>query len=802
MLSLCRLLAVSASAIAPLIALAQSSPASVAAPESKEIVTLSPFEVSAAANRGYVTTSALSASRVAVPITELNSSLIVINERLIEDTMAVSMRDTFNLVSGVTHGNTGTGSQTQNSLSMRGYVLSGAQRDGVSDVLMGISGGFDYSLVERVEIVKGPSGVLYGTHSPGGIVNLISKRPLAQPRTKISASYGSFSSYRAEIDHSGLAGPDGKLGYRISVANADTDGPNGYSFEPKGGLVAINPSLSYRTDNGWQFWLWGVYSRDNMNRTMPTVHAFPTTTTLNPLNNVPATGRPLLSVQSNSNVIKNASKVDTDSYEAGLTKSFELGHEASLDVRLLARQFEQTDVRDRVRGNAGVSGITADELLDRNGNRLGVDVRFLQYDVAAAQLAAMTRPVIRFDDRRLETEGNNYAADFNFNFKLGPTSHKLLAYYSLDDSSITDISIFRDIRSQATLATLGVPVVGGVARLPLWPNRPLSVDRATVRQLADVTTVNNTVTTDGTTTAYGTVERLSFWEDRIFLIGGFRKTELDIDTTSVTATGVRTTTNAVTKKDTNTYGALVKAYKGEQGEVSLFYNNNETFTPVFTIDRRINLSAGNPNPGFLQRFPDRTASTSEFGVKVDLFSSKFVATASWFDGEEDNVLIPGVDTTGVITGTINGSFAVPSGLRTTKGWEVDANYAPARGWEFIASYGKVNPRLENGQKAQGVPDSTASLSGRYEFSDGPLKNASVMWMWTHWGDWQLGSRTFWMIPGGDQHVAVLGYRWKNWTARLRIENVFDKTEPLPSDFETAIGITTRRNYRLGLTYVF
>jgi iron complex outermembrane receptor protein len=258
----------------------------------------------------------------------------------------------------------------------------------------------------------------------------------------------------------------------------------------------------------------------------------------------------------------------------------------------------------------------------------------------------------------------------------------------------------------------------------------------------------------------------------------------------------------VTKKDTRTFGALVKAYKGEQGEVSVFYNDNETFTPVFTIDRRVNLSAGTSNPNFLQRFPDRTATTSEFGVKVDLLQSKVVATASVFDTQESNVLIAGVDTTGVITGVVNGSFSVPSGERTTKGWEVDLNVAPAPGWEFIASYGKIDPKLENGQFAQGVPLDTASLTGRYEFSKGVLRNASVMWMWTNWGDWTLGSRTFWRIDGGDSHTAVLGYRWKRWNARLRIENVFDTVRALPSDFETAVGITRGRNYRFGVSYEY
>lgn len=766
------------------------------------VIELSPFQVSATASRGYVTTSALSASRVSIPITELNTSIIVVNEKFIEDTMAISMRDTLNIISGVTHGNTGTGSQEQNSLSMRGYVLSNAQRDGVTDVLMGISGGFDYSLIERIEVIKGPAGVMYGTHSPGGIINLISKRPLLKPRTKLQASFGSYSSYRFDMDYSNNLGPEGRLGYRVVAANADTDGPNRYPFEPKGGLVVLNPSISYRTRQGWEFWLWGVYLRDNMNRTMPTVHGYATTTTTNPRTNVPATGRPLTSILDNSNVIRNDSKVDTDSFEVGSTKSLRFGPRFSVDFRVLARKYDQSDVRDRIRGNAGVAGITADEYWDSNGTRLAVDSRFLQYDVAATQVAGISRPVIRFDDRRFEREGENYAIDLNLNFVIGPTKHKLLTYYTLDDSTETDFNVVHDIRVVSVLQGIGVPIVNGVARLPIWPTRTVSITREQARQLADLRVSNNTVTTDGTTRSHGAIERLSFWDDRAFLIGGMRETKLDVDTTSVTATGVVTRTPTTTKNRTRSYGALVKAYKGENGELAVFYNDNETFTPVFTIDRRANLSPGNANPNFLQRFPDRTAATSEFGVKLDLLKSKVVATASWFDTEESSVLIAGVDNTGAITGVVNGSFSVPSGLRTTKGWEVDINVAPAPGWEFIASYGKVNPRLENGQLAQGVPKNTASLTGRYEFLNGTFKNASIMWLWSHWGKWSLGSRTFWTIDGGDSHTAIVGYRWKNWTTRLRVENVFDQRSPLPSDFETAIGITRGRNFRLGLTYSY
>src|SRR4051812_48554786 len=64
-------------------------------------VQLSAFEVAADAAQGYATTSATSASRLAVPITELSTSVIVINEKLIADLVAVDPEDTLNLIGGV-----------------------------------------------------------------------------------------------------------------------------------------------------------------------------------------------------------------------------------------------------------------------------------------------------------------------------------------------------------------------------------------------------------------------------------------------------------------------------------------------------------------------------------------------------------------------------------------------------------------------------------------------------------------------------------------------------------------------------
>jgi len=61
----------------------------------------------------------------------------------------------------------------------------------------------DYAIYDRTEIVKGPSSVVYGVASPGGIVNYVTKRATAVTPSYLSAQYGSWSNYRLEGQGSG-----------------------------------------------------------------------------------------------------------------------------------------------------------------------------------------------------------------------------------------------------------------------------------------------------------------------------------------------------------------------------------------------------------------------------------------------------------------------------------------------------------------------------------------------------------------------------------------------------------------------
>ncbi|MEH2381419.1 MAG: TonB-dependent siderophore receptor [Nostoc sp.] len=76
----------------------------------------------------------------------------------------------------------------------------------------------DFANVERVEVLKGPASVLFGETEPGGIVNIVTKKPLSDPYYNVDLSVGSFSSYSSALDLSGPLNVDKTLLYRLNIA--------------------------------------------------------------------------------------------------------------------------------------------------------------------------------------------------------------------------------------------------------------------------------------------------------------------------------------------------------------------------------------------------------------------------------------------------------------------------------------------------------------------------------------------------------------------------------------------------------
>lgn len=96
--------------------------------------------------------------------------------------------------------------------------------------------------LSQVEILKGPSSVMYGQGSTGGIINLVSKRPKAETSRELWLSYGSFSRKQANVDFTGPLSQDGRLLYRLVATAKDSDSQTNHV--PDNALL-VAPSITW-----------------------------------------------------------------------------------------------------------------------------------------------------------------------------------------------------------------------------------------------------------------------------------------------------------------------------------------------------------------------------------------------------------------------------------------------------------------------------------------------------------------------------------------------------------------------------
>ena len=151
--------------------------------------------------------------------------------------------------------NTAVGGAMDN-ISIRGFPIDWTntmRRDG-----MPVAPYYDMPLenTERIDVLKGPSGFLYGVNSPGGTVNYVIKRPTRDRFTSTTAEIRSYDGYYGAVDTGGPIG-DGQLGYRFNVAgekvgNFDHSGDRTRTFVSGAIDWAITPRALLRFDFDYQ----------------------------------------------------------------------------------------------------------------------------------------------------------------------------------------------------------------------------------------------------------------------------------------------------------------------------------------------------------------------------------------------------------------------------------------------------------------------------------------------------------------------------------------------------------------------
>lgn len=110
--------------------------------------------------------------------------------------------------------------------------------------------------LERAEVLKGPASVLYGQGDPGGLINMVSKRPSATALNEVEMQFGTDKRIQTAFDLGGGAGDDDRFLYRIVGVGRLTDTQYDYVREKKG---YIAPSFTFKADEGTSLTVYGSY---------------------------------------------------------------------------------------------------------------------------------------------------------------------------------------------------------------------------------------------------------------------------------------------------------------------------------------------------------------------------------------------------------------------------------------------------------------------------------------------------------------------------------------------------------------
>ncbi|KEY84796.1 TonB-dependent siderophore receptor [Pseudomonas capeferrum] len=195
---------------------------------------------------GYNATHSQVATKTSMPLVETSQSVSVVTRQQIDDqgsqTVAQAMRYTPGVLTnpyGATH--------RYDYVAMRGFndgSVDNIYVDGLKS--MGDNGTYstmqvDPYFLERIDILKGPSSVLYGRSSPGGLVALTTKKPLFTPFHQVQATVGTQGQRGMGFDFSGPVDDDKRIAYRLTGLADSSDTQFDHNKEER---YAIAPAIS------------------------------------------------------------------------------------------------------------------------------------------------------------------------------------------------------------------------------------------------------------------------------------------------------------------------------------------------------------------------------------------------------------------------------------------------------------------------------------------------------------------------------------------------------------------------------
>lgn len=201
------------------------------------------------------------------PLIEVPQSVSVITSDDIVIRAAHSLSDALGYTAGVSTNATGT-DQRYDWPYIRGFSAGsqGIYLDGLRLQPGQFAARIEPYLAQDIAVLKGPASVLYGQNSPGGLINVSSKLPQAEPLHELGITVGNYGYHQVQGDFAGALNASGTWQYRLTGTTHDNDTQIDHAYDKR---VAIAPAVTWTPDADTSFTLLGNYQRDLTNSMYP-----------------------------------------------------------------------------------------------------------------------------------------------------------------------------------------------------------------------------------------------------------------------------------------------------------------------------------------------------------------------------------------------------------------------------------------------------------------------------------------------------------------------------------------------------
>ncbi|KQP49410.1 TonB-dependent siderophore receptor [Pseudorhodoferax sp. Leaf274] len=215
---------------------------------------------------GYVARRSSTATKTDTPLLEVPQSISVVGREEMQDRGVQDLSQAIGTTPGVMTGIYGPDNRGWEYITVRGFsARSNGYRDGLARTPAGVTY-YQTELygLERVEVLRGPSSMVFGQGDAGGVVHQVSKQPTGERIRELEAQVGSFQRRQLAFDLGDRVATDSPLSYRLVGVGLDSNDqdiyPDGHKLNRTRTYLA--PSLRWEPDAATSLTLQAEYLKD------------------------------------------------------------------------------------------------------------------------------------------------------------------------------------------------------------------------------------------------------------------------------------------------------------------------------------------------------------------------------------------------------------------------------------------------------------------------------------------------------------------------------------------------------------